>query len=432
MARVENYYLILEVSPDAKLKEIKAAFRRLARQYHPDLNPNNDEAAEKFKQISQAYDVLSDATKRRRYDRDFPFHKTQPKIQLETARDFYFRGMQRSQAKEYRQAIEDYTQAITLEPTLIDAYLKRCEMHYKLSDYRGVLDDCYQVLEIDPQVAKAYYYQGRARFSLGYVQSAIESYTTAIAREKNYAQAYYYRGLAYQESNQNLAAVEDLRQAARLFRKQNDNRAYYRSQKVIRDLTVKKRKIDRMSNSSNNAIANALLALPVYLVNPVGGLLPAYSRMRRKQAIQVGVIYGVLSSVCFVISYSIWQESEISIWLRFFLGLIPFFSLLLSNSIIRSFYRNSGSISSDFFIAGTALMPIAFASVFISLIYSFIAPLIVLLSISGCCYTIFILYAGCAQILNLSEAQSAFSTTAILIISTMFCYLALEILLFQI
>ena len=431
MARVENYYLILEVSPDAKLKEIKAAFRRLARQYHPDLNPDNAEAAEKFKQISQAYDVLSDAAKRRRYDRDFPFHQTRQKIELETARDFYFRGIQRSQSKEYRQAIEDYTQAITLEPTMIDAYLKRCEMRYKLSDYRGVLDDCYQILEIDPQIPKAYYYQGRARYSLGYIQSAIESYTTAITRQRDYAQAYYYRGIAYQESSQNSAAVEDLQQAAKLFKKQNDNRAYYRSQKMIRDLTTKKVKIRHSSGNSNNAIVNALQTLPIYITNPVGGLLPAYSRMSKKQAIQVGAIYGILSSVCFVVGSSIWQESELPMWSMFSLGTIPFFSLLFSNSIIRSFYRNSGSIASDFFIAGTALMPIAFSAIVISAIYSVIAPLIVLLSIMGFCYSIFTLYAGCAQILNLSEAQSAFSTTSILLISTMFCYLALEIFLFQ-
>lgn len=247
MARVDNYYLILEVSPDAKLEEIKAAFRRLARQYHPDLNPNNDRAAEKFKQISQAYEILSDETKRRRYDRDFPFHQTEPKIHLKTARDFYFRGTQRSLAKEYRLAIEDYTQAIALEPKMIDAYLKRCEMLYKLSDNRGVLDDCYRILEIDSGVAKAHYYQGRARYSLGYIQSAIESYTAAIARQRDYAQAYYYRGIAYRENRNTLAAIEDLQRAAKLFRQQNSNSAYYRSQKIIRELTSENREFYRAS-----------------------------------------------------------------------------------------------------------------------------------------------------------------------------------------
>lgn len=64
----KDYYKILGVSRNADQKEIKAAYRRLARKYHPDVNPNNGEAAEKFKEISEAYEVLSDEKKRRLYD----------------------------------------------------------------------------------------------------------------------------------------------------------------------------------------------------------------------------------------------------------------------------------------------------------------------------------------------------------------------------
>jgi len=63
-----NYYEILEVPRDASNEEIKRVFRRLARQYHPDLNPGNKEAEEKFKDIGEAYEVLSDPTKRAEYD----------------------------------------------------------------------------------------------------------------------------------------------------------------------------------------------------------------------------------------------------------------------------------------------------------------------------------------------------------------------------
>jgi curved DNA-binding protein len=64
----KDYYQILGVSPDAKQKVVKQAYRELARKYHPDLNPGNKEAEEKFKTINEAYQVLSDAEKRKKYD----------------------------------------------------------------------------------------------------------------------------------------------------------------------------------------------------------------------------------------------------------------------------------------------------------------------------------------------------------------------------
>ncbi len=65
---MKDYYEILNVSRDASLDEIKAAYRKLAKKYHPDLNPNDKEAEQKFKEINEAYEVLSDPEKRRKYD----------------------------------------------------------------------------------------------------------------------------------------------------------------------------------------------------------------------------------------------------------------------------------------------------------------------------------------------------------------------------
>ncbi|MDD5556419.1 MAG: molecular chaperone DnaJ [bacterium] len=65
----KDFYEILGVGKGAKADEIKKAYRRLAKKYHPDANPGNKVAEEKFKEISQAYDVLSDPGKRSQYDR---------------------------------------------------------------------------------------------------------------------------------------------------------------------------------------------------------------------------------------------------------------------------------------------------------------------------------------------------------------------------
>jgi curved DNA-binding protein len=63
-----DYYKLLGVSKSASTKEIKSAYRKLARKYHPDLNPNDKDAKKKFQQINEANEVLSDPVKRKKYD----------------------------------------------------------------------------------------------------------------------------------------------------------------------------------------------------------------------------------------------------------------------------------------------------------------------------------------------------------------------------
>ncbi|MEP7196279.1 MAG: DnaJ C-terminal domain-containing protein [Saprospiraceae bacterium] len=64
-----DYYKILEVPKTATERDIKNAYRKLARKYHPDLNPNNKESERKFKEVNEANEVLSDSDKRKKYDK---------------------------------------------------------------------------------------------------------------------------------------------------------------------------------------------------------------------------------------------------------------------------------------------------------------------------------------------------------------------------
>lgn len=68
MSEKRDYYEVLGVNKNASADEIKKAYRRLAKQYHPDLNPGDKTSEQKFKEVNEAYDVLSDQSKKSRYD----------------------------------------------------------------------------------------------------------------------------------------------------------------------------------------------------------------------------------------------------------------------------------------------------------------------------------------------------------------------------
>ena len=68
MPSTQDYYGTLGVARDAPVDEIRKSYRKLARKYHPDLNPGDKSAEERFKSVQEAYDILSDPKKRQMYD----------------------------------------------------------------------------------------------------------------------------------------------------------------------------------------------------------------------------------------------------------------------------------------------------------------------------------------------------------------------------
>jgi DnaJ-class molecular chaperone len=75
----QNLYEVLNLSPSASEGQIKSSYRRLAKRYHPDLNPHDPKATDKFRELQNAYDVLADPTKREAYDATLPAHQNHRK-----------------------------------------------------------------------------------------------------------------------------------------------------------------------------------------------------------------------------------------------------------------------------------------------------------------------------------------------------------------
>lgn len=448
MAHKTDYYSILQVSSQATSEDIKLSFRRLARQYHPDLNPDNPENAEYFKQISEAYEILSDEIKRRRYDTNrsleqktrYTTYTTTSDSKVTTkvsqAKDHYFRGVAKTKNRQYKKAIQEYSRAIELDPNFIEAYLKRCEMRYKLGDNQGVLDDCYQIIQIKSSVPKAYYYQGRARFSLGYVQSAIDSYSEAIRQQPNYAQVYYHRGIAYRDIKDNFLALEDWQIAADLFRNESNYGAYRHTKKQIDSLNRGSLNLGGNMETVINVFNNALMTFISYIFSPVSGLLPAFARLSPSQAIGVGLIYGVGADLCltgssyllvgspyqFVPSISYFNVGQL-----LFINFLPFLCLTLMSTVVRLIHNNQGTIVHDVFLAGTSFLPFGLSF----LVMGFIAGsqgipilLLVTLLIFGFSYGILTLYTNCTQILRLPEPKSSFLVPLITAVTVGCHYLA--------
>ena len=426
-----DYYQILQVKRNATPEEIKEAYRRLARQHHPDLHPGNPAAEERFKEICQAYEVLSDSVQRTLYDQRLNPTFRESHKSGKSHQDYYVRAVAKALDKDYQGAVEDYTQAIELNPHFVEAYIKRGATLYKMGDARGALKDCSQALRLNPNSSGAHYYQGRARYKLGYTQAAIEAYTQAIAKEPDFAQAYYHRGLANNDLKELANAAEDLKKAAELFHEQGDRNGYRLAQDTLRSITGTSAKLKTSSKKNpirwvKTVLDDTFRAFFYLALNPAGGMLPGILYLDKPQVMAVGLMFEAIANLCFVGGvYLGWREQFNSSLLDLFLvSLVPFVTLIVLIGIARLIGRCRGSLAGDIFLAGASLLPIGFLA-----LASGVSPLLgsqimLILTVFFSCYTILMLYSGCTQIANLSEKAAALFVPMLLLVSGWLSYFA--------
>jgi tetratricopeptide (TPR) repeat protein len=126
------------------------------------------------------------------------------------------RGIAHSAIGDQKAAIEDYNQAIRLNPNYADAYNNRGNARSAIGDQKAAIEDYNQAIRLNPNYADAYNNRGNARSAIGDQKAAIEDYNQAIRLNPNYADAYNNRGISRYISGDKKAAIEDYNQAIRL------------------------------------------------------------------------------------------------------------------------------------------------------------------------------------------------------------------------
>lgn len=422
MPKEQNYYELLGVSRDATSEEIKKAYHRLARQYHPDVNPDNTEAAERFKEINQIYEVLFDPVKRSLYDS----HLEKPGININietqslTAEEYYQQGYLKSKKGDYRGAIADYDEALKINPKMAEVYCSRGFASYQLGDELRSKNDYTRALELDPNLAEVYYYRGLSRIKSGYIQAAIEDYTQALEKNPNFAPVYYQRGLAYGEIEDRENAIADLEKAAQIFHDRGDRSSSQLALETARSL--RKFSWKNIANRGQTAFKDGWEAAGVFGLNPMGGLLPAFAKLDKQRAIAVSIVYGVIFDLCFCLGMGLFLGRSGRLSLAYFflliiIGIIPFINLTLASGVARVIFRSSGSFSGDLFIAGASLLPLALLVLISALLnYWALGAIIGVFAIS---YMMLTLYSGCHQVSNISESKSALIVPIMLLLAAL-------------
>lgn len=254
-----NYYEILEVHRQASAQEIKSAYKRMALKYHPDRNPNNPLAEETFKKVNEAYQVLSDETKRFYYDyypaaiispnnspapnHQYPFPYVPPQPSAEpyknsydpanfvsdslkfkikvftvlalivtslgfiwfyhfmnrvTANSHFEAAQEFVEAKEYRAALLRIANAIKFNPQKYEAYALRADINLNaLKNYYMAIEDYdFLINSLENPEAELYYHRGRSHLGMYMYAEARADFEQAIQLNNAEGAYYYYLALS--------------------------------------------------------------------------------------------------------------------------------------------------------------------------------------------------------------------------------------------
>ncbi|NJN38346.1 MAG: DnaJ domain-containing protein [Acaryochloridaceae cyanobacterium CSU_3_4] len=427
MADPQDHYNVLQLSQQATPTDIKKAFRRLARQYHPDLNPHSPTAAEAFQKICQAYAVLNHQQQpHQQQELDNPYYLPESplveepgSVVIQDAQHYFMQGVRKTNQRNFASAIAAFSQALHLDKSYLEAYMGRCQARFALGHHREVLLDCDAILRLQSDSAQAFFFRGRSCYRLGHLESAIASYSQAIALEPEYAQAHYHRGIAYTKVKER-HALRDLQMAVRLFQQQGHIGHAQRTLSILKELNHKP--LHRILNLPKNGfalIAHALGALPRLLVNPGGATLHLWRSQLPYQTLGISLILAGLSVGGVIGRVHFFAPSALAVspGHLVILSSTALASLVLTSTLLRKMVGKAGSWSGDCLIVGAAVLPVGLWAILSGLIIQLGRLEFIALSLFAASYTILSLYSGYTKIGQISEPIAALAVPTLLMIS---------------
>jgi len=174
------------------------------------------------------------------------------------------------------------------------------------------------------------------------------------------------------------------------------------------------------------ASKDALTAFKMFASNPVPGLSTTYESLGTARALGVGIVFGAAFTVCLLIGvYRFLPE-----WTRpqgvggflktVFVAVVPFVSLFGASLLVRTVFRGQGSLGSDSFIAGAALIPFAVVALVVAILGAGNIEVVAIVALVAVCVTILMLFAGLTRINKVSERAATLAVPLMVMASGWF------------